>query len=286
MNTFEVQEMFSSNIQHHHTNYIQDMKILRNPVLQNFLNQNGYVVLDLFNEQNVQDFLDEYYSFEEKFQFSNGVHITMEHCSPDLSKMISDKLINLATDCFNNTFKDYKLFQGSFISKQQNSESNEIHHHQDWTFVDEQNGFESYTLWIALCDITKDMGTIGVIPKSHSDIKNIRYSPIEKYSFYSELLEYASQKSVEYIELKAGQAVLWNHRLVHSSSANNSGKVRINMTFAITSKDAQLKLFWLSPKTNKVVEFNVPDNFYSINNSSTLSAYFKNAEYPENAIEV
>lgn len=262
------------------------MEIFKNKDFQNELDHNGYIVLNVLNEKEVIGFHQEYNLIQKDLEFNAGVHITMEHSSPNLAKEISNTLISKVKGYLNQTFENYKLFQGSFIAKEQSSTENKIHHHQDWSFVDESIGNNSYTLWIALCDITYEMGTIGVIPKSHLDFNNIRYSPIEKYKEYSKVLEYVKDKTVQKIELKAGQAVLWNHKLIHSSGINKSSKVRLNMTFAITSNTAQLKLFWMSPRTNEVTEFNVPDNFYSMNNSKKLYFYYHQNVYPQDAVEV
>ncbi len=262
------------------------MNILKDAALQNFLDENGYVVLNLLSHPEVAVYVSDYEKLKQDLRFLNGVQISFEHPSSEVRSRISKQLIQKIQSNLNAVMQRYKLFQGSFISKAPATGNSAIPMHQDWTFVAEQNGFESYTLWIALCDITKEMGTVGVVPQSHKHLHQTRYSPNEKYVARYNLNEFSQGKEIGIFELNAGQALLWNHKLIHFSTPNVSDKERLNMTFGITGSDAPLKLFWLSPLTDKILEFDVPDDFYYRNNSAVLSAYYNSKTNPENMTPV
>jgi hypothetical protein len=250
------------------------MNILKDRSAQQHLDQQGYVVIDMLGPEKLQELLLVFSQFRPMLPAKNGLHITLEHAEAQTRMRVAHTLIGMMRAQFDEHFHEYRVFQGSFIFKESNREDNPVPLHQDWTFVDEPSGQESYTIWVALCDITDETGAVGVMPGSHRDLDQIRYTPNEKYTGYEKIPAYASDRPVSYIRMKAGQALLWNHKLVHNSLPNISDVERRNASFCITGASAQLKSFWCSPEHGQVVDFDVPDDFYfTINSKAFLNAY-------------
>ncbi len=250
------------------------MRILKNERLQEHLDVQGYAVIDVIKPDRVAEVLAVFNRFKPQLPAVNGLHITLEHADEQVRTKVAEILMGMLSEDFSRVFQSYKVFQGSFIYKESGRDDNPVPLHQDWTFVDEPSGQESYTIWVALCDITDETGAVGVIPGSHRELDQIRYTPNEKYTGYEKIPAYASDRPVSYIWMKAGQALLWNHKLVHNSLPNISDVERRNASFCITGISAKLKSFWCSPEHGRVVDFDVPDDFYfTINSKAFLDAY-------------
>lgn len=259
--------------------------ILKDEEKQYTLNKNGFVVIDLLDGKQINKCLEAFK--EDELNLNDEFYITMEHTELETRRVISKKLTTSFYKVISHFFYDFKLFQGSYLFKKSNSNYNFVNKHQDWSFVDESKGFNSYVVWIALQDIELNMGAISVYEGSHKKIKQVRFTPNEYFNGYEKIHEYTNNKNPQLIEVKAGEAIIWDTRLIHFSEANTSENDRLNITLGVTSKNAQLKLYWKSPFVeNELLEFDVPDDFYFRQNSSTLLECYNNKTYPDNLMPV
>lgn len=243
----------------------------------------GYAVVDLLNESELQSVIQLYRSLNKFLPFNkDGVHITMEHSSVEFKLELHK---NLSRDYYGILLRildDFKIFQTSFIVKKKESFTNQIYPHQDWSFVDEEGGFRSYVVWIPLQDVTSDMGALSLYPGSHKSLKQIRYTPNEYFNGYDLIRAFASQNNFITVNLKAGQALIWDNRLIHFSAPNISSKDRANVSFGVTSYSNQLKLFLKSSENESILEYNVADDFYIRYNSALLFELYREKKCPEN----
>ena len=114
--------------------------------------------------------------------------------------------------------------------------------HQDKSYWPDANANPVITVWIPLVDSTHENGCLHIIPGTHK--KRAIAHGHESYSgtSYLELpSEYIEQRRREIIALpmKAGSAVLFNDRLIHSSTPNNSQGVRwsVDLRYQPTDQD-------------------------------------------------
>ena len=114
--------------------------------------------------------------------------------------------------------------------------------HQDKSYWPDANANPVITVWIPLVDSTLENGCLHLIPRTHKK-RSIRHGA-ETYSGtgYLEILpEEVEKRKAEIIALpmKAGSAVLFNDRLIHSSTPNNSRGVRwsVDLRYQPTSQD-------------------------------------------------
>lgn len=114
--------------------------------------------------------------------------------------------------------------------------------HQDKSYWPDANSNPVITVWIPLVDSTHENGCLHLIPGTHK--KRAVKHGAEEYSGtgYLELpKEYVEQRKKEVIALpmKAGSAVLFNDRLIHSSTPNLSDHVRwsVDLRYQPTDQD-------------------------------------------------
>jgi len=114
--------------------------------------------------------------------------------------------------------------------------------HQDKSYWPDANANPVITVWIPLVDATLENGCLHLIPRTHKT-RVLTYGS-ESYSgtAYLEIeKEHVEKRKKEVIALplEAGSAVLFNDRLIHSSTPNNSDHVRwsVDLRYQPTSQD-------------------------------------------------
>lgn len=111
---------------------------------------------------------------------------------------------------------------GNFLIKKANSNHN-IGIHQDWSCVDEKN-VRSFNVWVSLIDTNKENGGLSVMPKSHLLDFPIRYSPIDT-DYLKPFYFLIRLKSIS-LQLKKGEALIYDSALIHYSDSNKSNNIR------------------------------------------------------------
>ena len=114
--------------------------------------------------------------------------------------------------------------------------------HQDKSYWPDANANPVITAWIPLVDSTLENGCLHLIPRTHKK-RAVKHGQ-EEYSGTGYLAlddEYVEERKKEIIALpmKAGSAVLFNDRLIHSSTPNTSDHVRwsVDLRYQPTDQD-------------------------------------------------
>jgi ectoine hydroxylase-related dioxygenase (phytanoyl-CoA dioxygenase family) len=114
--------------------------------------------------------------------------------------------------------------------------------HQDKSYWTDAKASPVITVWIPLVDATHENGCLHVMPHTHG-MRVLSYHR-ESYSGtgYTELDEQhlaPHRKEIVPLPLAAGGAILFNDRLIHSSTANNSDHVRwsVDLRYQPTDQD-------------------------------------------------
>jgi len=119
--------------------------------------------------------------------------------------------------------------------------------HQDKSYWPDANSNPVITVWIPLVDSTLENGCLHIIPGTHRK-RVIRYHH-ETYSgtgFTETDLDVvereAKKRPITPIPMRAGSAILFNDRLLHSSTPNNSDHVRwsVDLRYQPTDQDPMI----------------------------------------------
>lgn len=127
----------------------------------------------------------------------------------------------LVTPFLNSIISNHKLLTYFYLVKVKGSKSI-LQLHQDWSIIDERK-YRAYNLWIPLCDSTVENGTLHVLKGSQNFPLNIRGANIPpKYLDQFEL----AKRNMKPIDVKKGEALLFDSRLLHYSPANLTDQAR------------------------------------------------------------
>lgn len=181
--------------------------------------------------------------------------------SPDLA--LKRRMVAEVEPLYQNKLEvllqDYKSLGVSFLHKDAGA-AGDLPLHQDWT-VTEETHWRTFTIWIPLHDTTEEEGALQLLPGSHRWMNLLRGPnlPIAIRDVEAEL-----RKGLVTLPLRAGEAVIFDHSVLHTSTRNTSGHPRIAVTYGFTHRDAPLRFWYHHPgdARNRYEQLAVPDDFF------------------------
>lgn len=237
-------------------------RVFRDDALQDKIEKDGFVVVPFLDEEDVKalkeifDRLDAGVSKE----FYLSIWSDKQEYKIDTHKKIVDIVLPKAKEYLH----DYKPVVSNFAVKYPGG-SSEFDVHQGINFIDETKGV-SVTIWIPLQDVFPENGNMQVVRGSHKffdqDIRSQNYQ-----TPFSELRPYIKENYIEDLPMKAGEAWIFNHRLLHCSPNNITDKVRIATLNVFVPEELPVILYFKEEKDYldtkaEVLEF-TEDNYYA-----------------------
>jgi ectoine hydroxylase-related dioxygenase (phytanoyl-CoA dioxygenase family) len=256
--------------------------LFKDTTVQKNFDRDGYVKVPALDRDDVDQLLAYHESVRFKDDAGFGFHISMDQKDKGLVKNILDKLFEVAVPKLQPHFLHAKPFVGSFVIKESNP-TGIVPVHQDWSFVEDEDSHCSVTCWIPLVDVNTENGAMGVIKGSHNYFKNLRPSPApQSPSPISEHM-FAIFPYLHLIEMKAGEALIFDNRTFHGSPPNTSDKPRIAFGIGFTHEDANLVHYYLKPddKKDTVLKYKIDKDFFLKYENSKLSKMYDNKEMIE-----
>lgn len=162
-----------------------------------------------FSSQNSYDPFEDFYL---KHRIDQGVLYDLYQRYPEFQEMVkAPQIVNQLIPVLG---KNIYLYVNSLIYKPQGKQ-NIVPWHQD--FLSRPNESTKYIAWIALDNATKNNGCLKVIPKSHTQ-GFLEWFTIEGETHHDRVKqELIDESKAQFIELNAGDALIFNQFLLHSS---------------------------------------------------------------------
>jgi hypothetical protein len=208
-------------------------QILINTNLDTQLLEQGFVVVQFLNDAEIKNLTDFFY--ETHPAVIDGFYATAHVSDIPFRKKMSERIKMIFQRSINNYFYKCKALGGSFVVKS-NLQKQRLEPHQDWNIVDEEK-YRSFNIWVPLVDLTNENGVIKVLPRSHRWIKTFRGPNLPDVfdNVHQEIW-----KSMQSLYMKAGDALIYDHRLFHASEPNITPIPRLAAVFGIISNKAQM----------------------------------------------
>lgn len=217
------------------------------------LEKNGFAVFDLLSGAEISELAQIF--AENHTESPSGFYATTHLEDKNKRREFSDRVIAILTKLIEPKFQNIHLLGGAFISKAP-GEKGILPLHQDWNIVDEKVA-RSYNLWIPLVDVNETNGAIRILPGSHSKQETFRGPnvPPVLYPISKEV-----DKHMVSLNMKRGEAVLYDHALWHSSPANQTNELRLAFVLGVVPENVELKYY--QQVENEVHEFESHPNFF------------------------
>ena len=233
------------------------IRILQNIADDKFLDEEGYIVLPFLNAEEVKTLLDFY--LESHPDNKEGLYATAHSSSYEFKKKMSDEILNRFGRALSEVFFESRPLGGSYIVKYK-GERGALFPHQDWNIVDE-DFFRSFNIWVPLVDTNNSNGAIAVLPRSHKLVKSLRGVNIADPFTNINTHTWKFHKT---LSLKAGEALIYDHRLLHASAINETDEPRVAVVFGIIPQKAEMRLYYMNGDV--VSEYENTVDFFFRNN--------------------
>jgi len=227
---------------------------------QKELEKNGYVVIPFLTTQDVAElnqFYCEIHSGGSPPNFIEGIHMTTWCKDAEYKKKVSGYLENLLLKPTNDFFDHVRRLNHVFIVKKTGKDTT-FKVHQDWNVVDESK-YESVNVWVPLHDVDEHSGALWVLPGSHKIKRKIRGAGylFPDYSPYFNELE---KKSIS-VKLKAGEAIVFYHSIIHGSPPNLANNDRKAACFSVIPENAPLCIYFQPTANDSLEQYEPSDDF-------------------------
>jgi len=224
--------------------------ILRNRSLEIELNKKGFVVIDLLKEAEIevlQSKMDEL--FPNRDQYS-GTFSSVSAFDKNKRKRIHEFIFANIKDSLDEYFSDYDVPLSLFYSRKPDK-TYLLDWHQDPSLIFNEHLEPLYGLWCPLVDIDNHHGALKVIPGSHRWINKLHlaYKLIDWP--FDGVRKYLNQFAVNF-KLKAGQAILFDARIIHGSEPNYSNIYRDNIVMRVNHKNSKFFNIVTNPKQHEL----------------------------------
>ncbi len=228
-------------------------RVLKDDSYDNMLRQEGYTVVPFLNEQEVEVLKGLFFNSHPVSK--EGLYATAHSDNFDFKKKLNDGILHEFGRALEQTFFECHPLGGSYIVKYK-GDKGVLFPHQDWNIVDEEF-FRSFNIWVPLVDTNETNGAISVLPRSHKIIKSYRGVNIPDPFYKSNSYAW---KFHETLNMKAGEALIYDHALLHASAINQTDEPRIAVVFGIISEKAEMRYYYM--ENGKVAEYESSVEFF------------------------
>lgn len=208
--------------------------------LQEKFEHDGFVVIPLLNEEEVSALKECYHQLDASLQeeFYLSIWSSDENYKGETQK----KIIEIIQEKAKAVLNKYRHIVSNFAVKFPGQKS-DFDLHQGINFIDESKGDVSITMWIPLQDVNLQNGNMQVVRGSHKffdqDVRSQHYQ-----TPYEDIKTYIKENYLENLPMKAGEAWVFNHRLLHCSPINSTDKVRIATLNIMVPEESQVLLYY------------------------------------------
>lgn len=227
------------------------------PSLQQRFDEDGFVVISLLGEAEVADLRGFWAGLDTTL---HGFHSTIHEPSVAYKRRVDRHLKEVLSPALHGCLDRYRPVIANFVAKAPGPES-EMPAHLDWSMVDETT-YTSVGVWSPLTDTDDTNGALGLVRASPRALRALRGTP--HFPNFDDLATIADRFADEdrvLVPLRAGQAVIYDHRTVHFSPPNCSDRERVAVNLALVPAEAGTFHHHLHPD-GRVERFQVDDPFY------------------------
>jgi ectoine hydroxylase-related dioxygenase (phytanoyl-CoA dioxygenase family) len=251
-----------------------------NDEIEECINKNGYAVIDLLTNDEVFKFLKLWEAIPKEVLFDNYCSILSTDI--EFNKSVNSLLINMFRQKIEKIVQNVMPIQTGSVLIKRPSEKAVVFPHLDPTIVDESI-YSSFNVWIPMIDVDENNGCLYLYNDYLAISEKYRKRPINNtiVQYYEELSHFW-ENSIP-INLKAGQALIFNHKLPHASKGNYTHNDRIAVSLSLIPENAKLVMYYQNEKLKKwnMIEKYIVDysSFFERDNNGKPKKYIsKNIE--------
>jgi len=224
--------------------------IFKDPELESAFRKFGYVLAPMASPEQVAALrqLNREYVHDSDGQF----HATVQKADIEVRREIKAKINAIIGESFSAYLNDCRNTLFHFLDKSANTTHARIPIHQDPNGVD-PNDEPNIVLWMPLIDVDETNGCLTAYPGTHLMGPFIVTFP-QSDSPYAEVDDLLKAEYGVKVPMKAGQALIYDGRLLHSSEDNHSNQRRPVVAGSYLPIEHTPTLFIRADRQSDVVE--------------------------------
>lgn len=216
--------------------------LLRDPDLERQVEAEGYGTLPMLSTAEVAELVARSAGLHHEVtvdrSFAAGFHATIIDDRPDYRRAAHRAIVDVVAPHVERMAIAVDIAMSNWLHKAPGAAA--VPNHIDWTFVDEQF-HRSLSIWIPLCDTDARSGALGAVAGSHHRVDFVRAAANPTYEETDAFGRTLGGRRV--IPLRAGEAVVFDHRLVHFSAPHLGDRERLAITCELVPREAELLHF-------------------------------------------
>ena len=225
------------------------------------LESNGYTVIPALGADSIGEFMESIYerirdNNPGKLNFNTGADM-----KGPVRLITIDMVKAAATPVLGRYFSNYEIVFGiMFVKRASPDIKAQVGLHFDPTLLRDESKQKHFNAWIPLIDVDEQNGAMWVIPGSHKI-----FPPVNAITIpfpFSKIQE----KVYEYgkcIRMKAGEALIWDNRLIHYSLQNFSNNDRPSVVLTFVPPEAEfISLFRAQGADSPIEVYQQSRNWY------------------------
>lgn len=214
--------------------------------------KDGYVTVPLCDAGMLKHLQQLYYRFDPDIKAPFYCSNWKSHSDERMAENIGIR--SVLTPVLSRIMPGYEMLYGAFITKRFHF-NEKIHPHIDWQFVEEPKQV-AFNVWMPFVNTGKMNGGLWIVPGSHC-WTNEKRGPNIEISIPAEML-----KDKKDIPLRAGEAIIYDTRLIHGSYPNRWPSRRIALANIMVPSGKNIVHHYKDPKSDEIVSFKVDADFY------------------------
>jgi len=193
----------------------------------------GFTVIPFIPKHEMNDLIL-FYKNNPHFVKERGFHSTMHQPDYEYRKSVLEKISASVSQSVHELFPDHRILVANFVVKEPSIDS-DVGLHSDWNYVDEAH-HRSINIWCPLVDTNPLNGRLMVCPATQFLSNDFRGTPFVPYNKQEEAR--FKKKSVG-LNMKKGDAAIYDSALLHFSEPNITSLSRLAIAIVLIPKDAQ-----------------------------------------------
>lgn len=226
---------------------------LKSETLNESLKENGFAIVPFLNEAQLEGLRVLYDKFHRIT--AAGAYFSLYNNDLNYRHSVYTESLAVLSKPLDSFFENYHAANSGFVVRGPNDEG-EFFIHQDPSFVDETISSPLH-VWCPLYNVTMDYAPVCVFPKSHQLAPPLR-SPTIPFSFDN--VRHEIRKYMQPLEVKAGEAIFLDPRLMHNSLPNKRNEARPVLLIQIFRKGEQLIVPFLN--RSEIEIYSIPDDYF------------------------
>lgn len=214
--------------------------VIRDEELRSEIHITGYAIKNWLSEEQVKELRNLWSDLHELAVEDGGIFYSVYSSDLEYRKQVHDRAAKIVSPVLDEHFQNYKNIINTFVAKTPGPNS-EFYVHQDTSALDEHS-HSALSVWIPLVDVGPENGGLSVIEKTqwlYSPYRAVTI-PFPFHNYLEEVKPYLKP-----IEMKAGQVLVFDPRIIHSSGVNSSDHERVAMIAGIFPKDASFQHYFM-----------------------------------------